>query len=351
MPQPGMTPARPGPANPIFNIVLHLPLCWRMKRRHSPEHALPIARPHSRLITRRRLLTGLGVTTFAGLSVGGYAFGVEPHWRLDITRYAVSPPGWPPDLDLSIAVVADLHAGEPLMSADRVAAIAARTNALRPDLVVLLGDFAASHRFAGRPVAPQAWSEALSILRAPLGVHAVLGNHDWWDDPAAQRNGKGPVVGRRVLENVGIPVYENDAVRLRKGGRPFWLAGLGDQLALIDRSGPRRRFRGVDNLPGTLAKVTDEAPVVLLAHEPDVFVDVPDRVALTLAGHTHGGQVRAFGYSPVVPSLYGNRFAYGHVVESDRHLVVSGGLGCSMLPVRLGVPPEIVIVDVAASAV
>ena len=107
-------------------------------------------------------------------------------------------------------------------------------------------------------------------------------------------------------------------------------------------------FEGVDDLPGTLAKITDDAPVILLAHEPDIFSEVPNRVSLTLSGHTHGGQVRVFGYSPMVPSRYGNRYAYGHVVEDDRHLIVSGGLGCSILPVRIGVPPEIVMVDVAA---
>jgi len=72
---------------------------------------------------------------------------------------------------------------------------------------------------------------------------------------------------------------------------------------------------------------------------------VPTRVALTLSGHTHGGQVRLFGYSPVVPSRYGNRYAYGHVVEDGRHLIVSGGLGTSILPLRFGVPPEVVLVD------
>jgi predicted MPP superfamily phosphohydrolase len=156
-----------------------------------------------------------------------------------------------------------------------------------------------------------------------------------------------------MLERFGIPVYENDAVRLDKDGHSFWLAGLGDQLAFVkalrrrprrDRTGPR----GVDDLPGTLAKVTDAAPVILLAHEPDVFPRVPDRVSLTLSGHTHGGQVRLFGHSPRVPSRYGNRYAYGHIVEDGRHLVVSGGLGCSVLPVRIGVRPEIVMVDVAA---
>ena len=118
-----------------------------------------------------------------------------------------------------------------------------------------------------------------------------------------QREGQGPTVARRALEAAGIPVYENDAVRLSKDGRPFWLAGLGDQLAYV----PARRFRpvrriGVDDLGATLAKVTDDAPVILLAHEPDVAQRVPSRVALQLSGHTHGGQVRLLGWSPVVPS-------------------------------------------------
>ena len=155
-----------------------------------------------------------------------------------------------------------------------------------------------------------------------------------------------------MLEREGVPVYENDVVRLSHNGRPFWLAGLGDQIAFFERrrKGVRRRnFEGVHDLDGTLAKVTDDAPVILLAHEPDIFPRVPPRVSLTLSGHTHGGQVRMFGYSPMVPSRYGNRYAYGHIIEDNRHLVVSGGLGCSILPVRIGVPPEIVMVDVAAA--
>jgi predicted MPP superfamily phosphohydrolase len=235
------------------------------------------------------------------------------------------------------------------MPLGRIEAIVEATNALGADTVVLLGDFAASHKFKGRPIAPQDWAKALAQLRAPLGVHAVLGNHDWWDDLAAQRTLAGPVHGRRVLEKNGIPVYENTVVRLAKDGQHFWLAGLGDQLAFIRRrrAGAWRSFRGVDDLGGTLAQVTDAAPVILLAHEPDIFPRVPSRVALTLCGHTHGGQVRLFGYSPMVPSRFGNRFAYGHIVENNRHLIVSGGLGCSILPVRMGVPPEIVLVDVA----
>jgi predicted MPP superfamily phosphohydrolase len=301
-------------------------------------------------ISRRRFLKTLGFSGAGVMGMSGYGLAVEPGYRLTVTRYQVAPPNWTPGLHLSIGVIADVHAGGPLMPADRIRYIAERTNQLAPDLIVLLGDFTASHKFQTRTVHPEEWAEALSVLKAPLGVHAILGNHDWWDDLTAQRTRRGPVIGRRMLERHGIPVYENDVVRLDKNGRPFWLAGLGDQLAFI--SGRRRRafrkFEGVDDLPGTLAKVTDEAPVILLAHEPDIFPRVPERVSLTLSGHTHGGQVRLFNYSPRVPSRYGNRFAYGHVCEDDRHLIVSGGLGCSVLPVRIGVPPEIVMVDVAA---
>jgi predicted MPP superfamily phosphohydrolase len=101
------------------------------------------------------------------------------------------------------------------------------------------------------------------------------------------------------------------------------------------------------DLPATLAQVTDDAPAILLAHEPDVFAQGIGRVALTLSGHTHGGQVRFGPWAPVVPSQFGNRYAYGPVREGGRDLVVSGGLGCSGLPVRFGVPPEITVVDLS----
>ncbi len=157
---------------------------------------------------------------------------------------------------------------------------------------------------------------------------------------------RGPVFGRVALERVGIPVYENDAVRLAKSGRAFWLAGLGDQLAFwpLRRRFPKLRF-GIDDLKATLDKVPDGDPVILLAHEPDIMVRVPSRVSLVLSGHTHGGQVRLFGWSPVVPSRFGNRYAYGHVREQC-DLIVSGGLGCSIIPVRFGMPPEIVVVSI-----
>jgi hypothetical protein len=94
-------------------------------------------------------------------------------------------------------------------------------------------------------------------------------------------------------------------------------------------------------LPATLAPTLgDRDPVILLAHEPDIFVRVPERVTLTLSGHTHGGQVRLpFIGRPVIPSRYGQRFAYGHIVEGGRNLIVSSGLGMTGLPIRFMVPP------------
>ncbi|MCA8932716.1 MAG: metallophosphoesterase, partial [Rhodospirillaceae bacterium] len=200
------------------------------------------------------------------------------------------------------------------------------------DLVVLLGDFARGiTRFGAQDVPVDAWAAALAGLSAPLGVHAVLGNHDWWSGPDAVRAG---------LRAAGIGLLENGAVKLEAHGHRLWLAGLGDQWAFGSQ-------RGVDDLPATLAQLRDDDPAVLLVHEPDIFPRVPPRVALTLAGHTHGGQVRIPFYGPlVVPSRYGERFAYGHIVEGGRHLVVSGGLGMTGLPIRFGVPPEIVLATV-----
>jgi predicted MPP superfamily phosphohydrolase len=235
-----------------------------------------------------------------------------------------------------------VHIGEPYMGMSRIETIVETTNALGADLIVLLGDYTPGHRFITRPVALSDFARAMGRLRAPLGVYAILGNHDWWADPAVQAARGGTPQASRELQAAGIPVLENRAVRLLHGGQPFWLLGLGDQLAFRGR-----RFRGMDDLPRALAQVSDEAPVLLLAHEPDIFPRGPSRVALTLSGHTHGGQIRVLGYSPFVPSRYGNRYAYGHVIEEGRNLIVSGGLGTSGAPVRLGVPPEIVLVRLA----
>ncbi|WP_170382654.1 metallophosphoesterase [Ruegeria atlantica] len=293
-------------------------------------------------MTRRGFIKGLLAVTLAGLFAAVYGFFVEPALRLRVRRWRLRRTDWtaPP---LRVAVLADLHVGEPHVGLDRIQQVVRRTNALAPDLVLLLGDLAAGHRFVTRPVEIAELAPVLGGLQAKHGVFAVLGNHDWWDDLAAQRRGGGPNLYADALQRNGIPVLSNEAVKLEGPG--IWLAGLEDQLAIVRGGG---RFRGLDDLPGTLAQITDDAPVVMMAHEPDIFPQIPDRVALTLSGHTHGGQVRLFGWSPMVPSRFGNRYAYGHVREGGRDLVVSGGIGCSILPVRFGVTPEITVIELSA---
>lgn len=293
-------------------------------------------------MTRRGFIKGLLAVTLAGLVVSLYGFFIEPAMRLRVRKWKLKRADWtaPP---LRIAVIADLHAGEPFVTVKRIKQVVRRTNALDADLVLLLGDFTASHKMVSKPVAMAGITPVLAGLTARHGVFAVLGNHDWWDDKAAQRRGGGPNLYADALAANGIPVLSNSAQKL--DGPGIWLAGLEDQLAIVEGNG---RYRGLDDLSGTLRQITDDAPVILMAHEPDIFPQVPDRVALTLSGHTHGGQIRLFGWSPVVPSLFGNRYAYGPVREGGKDLVVSGGIGCSILPVRFGVTPEITLVEISA---
>lgn len=299
---------------------------------NQPSQFVPQS-PAGRRVSRRGLLkTGLGLVGIGGLimpATAAYA-AIEAAHDLVVTQYRPVLPAWPDTRRLTITVIADLHAGGPNMGLERVRQVADAAIALGSDLVVLLGDFFASHHFITEVVPHAAWAGELARIKAPLGTYAILGNHDWWFDIDGVR---------AALRVARIPVLENDAVLLGERGARFWLAGLGDQLAYRRGHG---HFEGVDDLPGTLAKAASADPVILLAHEPDIFPKVPPRVALTLSGHTHGGQIRLPFIEPVwTPSAYGARYSYGHIVERGRHMIVSGGLGTSKVPLRLGVPPEI----------
>jgi predicted MPP superfamily phosphohydrolase len=310
----------------------------------APEHSKgvePVPAPAAAMrLTRRRVLAatagliGLGGAGSAATAV--YAGAIEPE-RLVVTRYALTPAGWPAGRKVALTVIADLHAGEPNMPLPQVQRIVDTANALQSDIVLLLGDYIAHYPFPTEHMPDALWAKELARLKAPFGTWAILGNHDWWHDLDGVR---------AALADARIPLLENNAVQVGEPGQRFWIAGLGDQIAY--RLG-RGRFRGVDDLPGTLAQVDTDDPVLLLAHEPDIFPRVPARVALTLSGHTHGGQIRVPVIWPAfVPSRYGARFAYGHIVERDRHLIVSGGLGTSIIPARLGVPPEILHITLGA---
>ncbi len=308
---------------------------------------------------RRKTILRVAGGAAAGMQAAWSARGDAPEGRVRIVRHRIVPASWPRGLKpLTIACIADPHVGAADTPPGLLERIVERTNALGADMIALLGDYGADHRIAPRGRAGMAEvAGILAWLRAPLGVHAILGNHDWWEDPDTQAAGSGHRgTGRgkplpeaaEAFARAGLPVLHNAQRLVLHAGQPVRIAGLGSQWAFYLRRGAHR---GADDLARTLDGAgRDGTPTILLAHEPDIFPEVPAEVAVTLAGHTHGGQVRMGRWSPVVPSRFGNRFAYGHVEEGGRHLVVSGGIGSSLMPIRLGVPPEITLVELVTAS-
>jgi uncharacterized protein len=295
------------------------------------------------MFTRRQFFRLCAGVLATGAGFATYGVVIEPGFRLAITEYNLNPTGWTPGLKLRAVVLADPHCVDPHMTINRWQKIIATANELAPDVHLLLGDYLAHHRFRTGTVAMQDVALTAKSLVSPLGTFGICGNHDWWTDRDVQA-GRTPLpYAVKMFEDVGIPMLENRAVRLQKDEKPFWFTGTSSIIAI---SKSRRNRKSRADLDAALGQVKDKAPIIHLAHEPDMFVKVPDRVSLTISGHTHGGQVRLFGYAPMTASSYGQRFNYGHVVEDGRNLIVSGGLGCSALPIRFGSPPEIVVINI-----
>lgn len=253
-----------------------------------------------------------------------WGFWLEPS-SLRVRAEAIEVP-WPASMTLRAAVISDLHVGAPYYGEDRLPEIVARTNATRPDIILLLGDFITLGVIGGHFVPPEAVAHGLAGLRARYGVFAVLGNHDRTVAPTRLSE---------ALTRVGIRDLEDTAVEIPTATGRLWIIGISDL------------WTGPHDIGRALAAVTDSSPAIAITHNPDVFPHIPARVALTLAGHTHGGQVRLpFLGPPIVPSAYGQRYAAGHVIEGGRHLFVSTGLATSDLPVRLGVPPTISLLTI-----
>lgn len=279
-----------------------------------------------RLFRRPAVLALAGLVT-ATWALGACAFLIEPQ-SLVVRDVSVQSATWRGSA-VRIGIISDVHIG-PHMSPERVRRIAARMNALRPDVVLLAGDYIAGHgapdeRSARQNVMFTEGLEALGALEAPLGVFAVLGNHDWWYDGARVET---------TLEGAGIVVLENAARNLDRGdGASFWIAGLADYHS--EREWPDWR--------DALAPVPDGADVIALAHWPDVFFDAPSRAALTVAGHTHCGQVNLPILGGPAVSEGARLWPCGLYGLEGRQLYVTGGVGVSVLPVRFQAPPEIVI--------
>lgn len=249
-----------------------------------------------------------------------WAFYFEPA-SIFVRRYEVETSLGPAFGGMKIALLSDLHVGAPHITLQKLR----MTNDTHPDLIVLTGDFLITRIRSGTFIPPSRIAPLLGELKAPLGVWAVLGNHDWWYDAKETLT---------ALEANRIRTLEDHATRLSFRNHAFWLAGISDA------------WEGQYDITGSLSEVTDSAPVIAMTHNPEIFPDMPARVGLTLAGHTHGGQV----YIPFVgrPALdrgrFEQRYALGHIVEDGRHLFVSTGIGTSIYPVRFLVPPEVAFI-------
>lgn len=271
------------------------------------------------------LLGGAGIA-----AISAWAGLIEPR-RLVAARYELSVPRWPAGLPpLRLAVVGDLHAARPHVSEARLAQLVARVIAERPDLILLPGDFLANRTAFVRPLPIAAIAAALAPLAKAAPTLAVLGNHDW-------HRGAGHLV-RAALERVGIAVLENEVVEFAFGQSTLQVAGLGCAIS--------RRT----DLPAVLERLDPERPCIVLTHLPDSVAYLPDQPLLVVAGHTHGGQVCVPGIGPLLTmSALPRRFARGLHRVGGRHLLVTSGVGTSLLPIRLGTPPEYVIATVRAA--
>jgi hypothetical protein len=271
--------------------------------------------------SRLRILFAVIVLFLAGLVFWGFL--IEPG-RLVVREQTIQIDNWPQQLDgLRIAVLSDVHADDWFVDDKKLRTIVERTNQLQPELIVILGDYMSSNGHVTRRVEPEHFGPILKDLHAPLGVYSVLGNHDWWYSGTQVRRG---------LEKNGIQVLDNEVIHFDARGTQLWLVGLADLWT--------RRQAVAD----TIAMVPEGAPMIALTHNPDLFPDLPQRVPLLLAGHTHGGQVRFPLIGSVVQSSnFGDRYVKGHIFENNHHLFVTTGIGTSIVPVRFGVPPEIVL--------
>lgn len=252
-----------------------------------------------------------------------WGFLIEPG-LLVVRQQTIEIENWPSELNgLKIAVLSDIHVDDWFVTERKVRTIVERTNQLQPELIVILGDYMSGDSSVKSEVEPRVFAPILKDLRAPLGVYSVLGNHDWWYDGKKVRH---------ELEQNGIKVLENETAQVNARNRSLWLVGLADLWT---------RQQRIDE---TIEQVPQGEPIIALAHNPDIFPRLPEHVQLSIAGHTHGGQVRfPFIGTVVQSSRLGDRYTRGHIFENNHHLFVTTGIGTSILPVRFGVTPEIVL--------
>jgi len=222
---------------------------------------------------------------------------------------------------VTVALLTDIHVSGPDMPPKRLERIVAQVNALEPDLIVIGGDLVSDGRLVTHVYKPDEIIAPLAGSKAPLGVILVPGNHDhWYDWPGL----------KAALSKTDIVVLENEA---HQAG-PLAIGGLDDE------------YTGHDDIPATLRAMEKlEGARIILSHGPDPTPDLPEG-SVVLAGHTHCGQIRLPLIGSLgVPSRYGKRYECGRIDEGTKTVIVSGGLGTSVMPVRFGTRAQVWLVE------
>ena len=281
----------------------------------------------TRRISRRKFLRRSVLGTLgAGIAATGYTRFLEPWW-VEQSHVRVAVANLPDALaGLRIAHLTDIHYQS--CSLDEVADWVAMTNARSPDFVCMTGDSISGHpKWAGE------LTGALAELAAPLGVVACLGNHDYGrafpaDDPDHRAVGRQT---RRLLEAAGIEVLVDQVTTRHVNGTPLQIAGVGEFWS--------------DDYDPTLVRRADHRPLIVLAHNPDVFCELdPSAFDLMLAGHTHGGQVKLPLIGAITLPINHRELAEGLHERDGARLYVSRGIGYGY-PVRFLCRPELPILE------
>ncbi|HTG83280.1 MAG TPA: metallophosphoesterase [Gemmatimonadales bacterium] len=251
------------------------------------------------------------------------AIGIRPAVRATCHSISINR-GTTPIPPLKLAYASDFHAG-PTTDPDVLLQACAELRAARPDVLLLGGDFVTHVSHEIDWLAPQ-----LGDIPAPFGRFAVLGNHDWWSDP-------GHIV--RQLESVGIQVLLNRNVQLRPPFGKVYVCGVDDHWC---------------GQPDATAALTGAEGVrIVLMHAPSGLLDLGEqRFDLALCGHTHGGQIALPGGVPIVVphGRLSRRYPRGRFeLGNGRTLLVSVGLGCVVVPIRIGADPEILLCTLEAA--
>lgn len=260
----------------------------------------------------------MGIAAIGGCAAAasnfGYSHFSEP--QLAVEQVQIPLQNLPASLEgLKIVQLSDIHL-HPYTHIEFVQQAIARTNALKPDLIVLTGDYVQETAESIDELAP-----ALAALDARLGVFSIIGNHDIWTNVKVVRAG---------FEQARLPLLHNQGVMLGMAGANFYLAGVDDG------------WSGQPDLKAALAGRTQDVPTILLAHEPDLAdkFALDGRISLQLSGHTHGGQVRLPGFgAPVLPYL-GRKYDQGLYKVNNMWLYTNRGLGL-IVPIRVNCSPEI----------